>query len=70
MPLPRGEPPVALSGTSYQFECGEVNLQERVRVYRSFDHLICARTTASPISGMGTSAEDGCRESNRRLLPG
>ena len=55
MPRPRGEMPVALSGTSCPFERGEVNLHERVRVYGSFDHRICARTTTSPIRRMRTS---------------
>jgi len=56
MPLPRGETPVALSGTSCPFERGEVNLHEHVRVDGSLiDHLICVRTTASPISRMDTS---------------
>jgi len=47
--------PVALSGTSCPFERGEKNLHEHVRVYGSFDHLICTGTTVSPIGRMGTS---------------
>ena len=64
MPLQRGETPVALSGTSCPFECGEVNLHEHVRGYGPFDHRICARMTASQTSRMGTSVEDRWRESS------